>query len=94
MASLDVLRPYPQWRSKAGLVSNHEADQFLLVWQAPSVFVDDDCPLNLSVIVVDEDSRVFRIIDPELVDQILRDLGWSQPQRLFSIFAKTAPYRI
>ena len=90
MAELNVLPPNlnvlpPNWREKATLCLEAQADE-LKKRGKERVWVDDDCPLQLSIMVTDEHRRVFRIIDPAYTLLMLRALRW--PDVLVKLYSQ------
>jgi len=53
------------WQERAIKLSDSSAKKFKDL--GPGVWIDDDCPLQSSIVVVQEDGEVFRIANPAAV---------------------------
>ena len=60
MANFNVL-PH-DWKTKA-VLSDASASKSRQ-WLGEGAWVDDDCPMQLSIIVIDQDAKVYHITDP------------------------------
>ena len=83
MTGLDVLPR--NWRNKATVCPDSVAEQFRK-WGKETVWVDDSCPLQLSIIIVDGESKVFRLTDLAYTLLILRALKW--PNVLVRLYSR------
>jgi len=83
MAGLEVLPK--NWRNKVVVCHALVAKQFK-GWGKGKVWIDDNCPLQPSIVIVDEKLNVFRLTDPADTFLILRALGWSDV--LLEIFSQ------
>lgn len=75
MIDLSVLPK--NWRGKAKPCPEDVAKEYRK-W-GPGLMVDDDCPMELSIIIIDEDLRVYRLTDPADTWLILQSLRFSPP---------------
>lgn len=74
MASLGLSVLPKNWREKAVVVnSKSRANEFREL--GTGVYVDDNCPAQLLVVIIDEDGCVFRLEDPAITLLVLRQLG-------------------
>lgn len=83
MVSLEVLPK--NWREKAIVCPDSVAEQFRR-WGKEKIWVDDNCPLQLSIIIVDGELKVFRLTDPAYTLLILRTLKW--PDVLVKLYSQ------
>jgi hypothetical protein len=64
------------WRKLATPLSDLDAEWYKR--QGPEkVWVDDDCPMSLRIIIVDENNNVFCLDDPAIVLLILRVINFT-----------------
>jgi len=75
MVDLSVLPK--NWRGKAEPCPEDAARKYGK-W-GPGLMVDDDCPMEPSIIIIDEDLKVYRLTDPADTWLILRSLRFSPP---------------
>jgi hypothetical protein len=64
------------WREEAIALSESAAEGFR--WRPKmrrEIILDDDCPVETSVVIIDERGRVFRLKDGELSERIKKSLG-------------------
>ncbi len=59
------------WREKAKQLSGATAADYIR-WGGPKkIWVDDNCPMQISIVVVDEELRVYRIDDFIITNLVL-----------------------
>jgi hypothetical protein len=82
MAGLEILPK--NWRDKVVVCPDPIAEQFKR-WGKERIWVDDNCPSQLSIVIVDEELNVFRLTDPAYTLLILRALKW--PDFLVNLYS-------
>jgi len=70
MADIGILPK--NWKDKAETCSQFVSMEFKKL--GPGVWIDDDCPFQMLIIVVDENREVFRLTDPAIIQLIFRSL--------------------
>jgi len=60
------------WREKAHQLFGTTAADYIRWSGTKRIVIDSDCPLQISIIIIDEELRVYRIDDLVMVNLILR----------------------
>lgn len=66
----------PGWKQQATALSESAAGRFR--WRPKmrrEIILDDDCPLQISVVIIDERGKAFRLNDGELSMRIEKSLN-------------------
>jgi hypothetical protein len=81
MADIGILPK--NWKDTAAICSQPESIEFKKL--GPGVWIDDDCPMQMLIIVVDENREVFRLTDPATIQLVFCSL--KTPEALRKIYS-------
>lgn len=60
------------WKEKAKQLFGTEATYYIELDGPKKIWIDDNCPIQISIVIVDENSQVYRLDDPGITNLILR----------------------